>query len=240
MKQSMKNLIMIGMAVVLVGTSAITLRYASDGMGHIAQADGRPQFEQRGDFDNQNGGGLQNFGGGQKNNNSQNKNQNDSQQQAPPDGNNQTPPSSSDKQFGGRQTPNNDQQNGENDKSGSEQTPSDNNTTDSKGEGKTDEKSANQKNTASDSSELSFVSTAVQNNQSSDDEQNAGTTAMQGMRGRGVELRIAEKVICYIFAAVQIGIIVLILLYLAFSEFNKLTYKQTAAKFKKNKNTDPV
>ncbi len=238
MKQSMKNLIMIGMAVVLVGTSAITLRYASDGMGHMTQVDGRPQFEQRGDFDNQNGGGLQNFGGGQKNNNSQNENQNDSQQQAPPNGNNQTPPNSSDKQFGGRQTPNNDQQNGENDKSGSEQAPSDNNSTDSKGEGKTDENSANQKNTASDSSELSFVSTAVQNNQSSGDEQNA--TAMQGMRGRGVELRIAEKVICYIFAAVQIGIIVLILLYLAFSEFNKLTYKQTAAKFKKNKNTDPV
>ncbi|MBR1532156.1 MAG: hypothetical protein IJ643_08880, partial [Eubacterium sp.] len=81
MKQSMKNLIMIGMAVVLVGTSAITLRYASEGTGHMTQADGRPQFEQRGDFDNQNGGGLQNFGGSNKNNNSKNENQNDSQQQ---------------------------------------------------------------------------------------------------------------------------------------------------------------
>ncbi len=226
MKQSMKNLIMIGMAVILVGTSAITFRYASSGTGHMPQMNGMPQFEQRGDFGNQNQGEnpVQDFGNGKQ------------------DGNNQQTPPDTDSQP----TPPNGKQDGKNDR----QMPDGNNGTDGKSDSnqqndsndnKSDSNSAQQKGTSAESSELTLVSTAQQNNAPSNgsdqvannNTQSTESTAMQGFYKRGFSLNIVEKIACYIFAAIQIGIIIMILLYLAFSEFNKLSYKQTVAKLKK-------
>lgn len=209
MKKSMKNLIMVGMAVVLVGTSAITIKYASNETGHPPQVNGMPQFEQRGDFNNQNGKSIQDFGN-QNGGSTQGKNGN--QPQTPPNGN-----QNDNGQFGKQQPDNN--QNSTEDNSGSDNSKSQNDSSQSGSNNQSDSNAPNQKATSADSSALNFESTE--------------NTAMQGFNQRGANLQIAETVACYIFAAVQIGIIILILLYLVFSEFNKLTYNQTAAKFKK-------
>ncbi len=58
MKQSVKNVIMIGMAAVLIGTSAVTISYAGTG----ARMQSRPEFSQNGE-QRQNGSPFESFDG---------------------------------------------------------------------------------------------------------------------------------------------------------------------------------
>ncbi len=211
MKPSIKNTIMIGMAAVLIGTSAVTISYAGGRNGAKPQISQSEQFEQRQDgipFDSferngnaQNGGNSQQpqmpDGNRQRGNNAQPPQTPDSQQgsdsqQAP-----QTPDSSQDKSDNEQQTPD-ESQNGNNGK---------------------------QKDTVASDTALNAVQTSVS-------ESGARNTADMKMpadnfrRGGGFN---AVSALCYMFAAVQIAIILSILLYLIISKMNRKSFNEVIA-----------
>ena len=200
MKKSIKNFIMIGMAVVLVGTSAVTFTYASDKGAMMPQQSFSQEFGQRDGF-GQSGGNnpLEGFGSDNSQNGAQQNTppsmngsgQNGNTQQSPPSDNQQ----SSDNQNA-PQTPPSDSQQNDDSKTTENATP-------------------NEKDTATSNEDLTVTNTAKM---------------MPQQRGGHGDV---ISVLCYLFGGLQIGIIVLILLYLAFSEFNKMSFNQTLSKFKK-------
>jgi len=200
MKKSLKNTIMIGLAVVLLGTSTITYCYASEGKAaqpRMQQSQQAPDFERNG---GQNP--IENFGKDSQDSNSNNNNNNDNNNSGnmpqPPQGNGQAPEGVPNQ--GEAPAQNNDSQQDDS----------------AKQEDGTTEATPNDKGTAAESDDVNVIDT------------NRGLAPMQSRGHRSDAVAVA----CYVFLAVQIAIILMILSYLAFSKFNKLTYKQTIAKFK--------
>jgi hypothetical protein len=208
---------MIGMAVVLVGTSAVTFTYASDKGAMMPQQSFSQEFGQRDGFGQSDGNNpLEGFGS--------DNSQNGAQQNTPPSMNGsgqngntqQTPPSdnqqSSDNQNAPQAPPSDSQQSSDN-QNAPQTPPSDNQKSD---DSKTTENATpNEKDTATRNEDLNVTNTAKMMPQ------------QRGSHGDVI------SVLCYLFGGLQIGIIVLILLYLAFSEFNKMSFNQTLSKFKK-------
>lgn len=218
---------MIGMAVVLIGTSAVTISYAKGSSGApqgimMSQQFGEGQnaeqfdnFKQRGN--NQNGG---NFGQPQCPNNQQggnsqqpqfpNNQQGDSSQQ-PQAPNNQQGDSSQQPQA-----PNN-QQNSDSQKAQSDSKDSDN---------------AEKDNTSTNTS-LSIEALVAEdsNNQSqSTSQQSLPARSFNHSRHAGV-----VSALCYMFAALQILILLLMIVYLIISKFNKISYNEVIANMRNNK-----
>ena len=230
MKKSVKNVIMIGMTAVLIGTSAITISYAKQDRGFRPDS-GMPQMQQ---FDNQQ---SQNpFGGFKQDNNNQNGN--NSQKPQMPDNqqgdNSQQPQPPSNQQGDSSQQPPSNQQgdstqqqppsNQKNNSSQQAQTPD---KQESSNDNSTNEKSA------SDTS-LSLVSTSSNNTdiQLSDTQ----STAQKGFPENGFKSRNfgVISVLCYVFAGVQILIILLSIIYLIISRFNKKSYNEVIANMRNN------
>ena len=202
MKKSIKNTIMIGMAAVLIGTSAVTISYAKENRGaqfsppsQIQQSDGNQSqnpfenFSQNGDGQKGNGFSDRQFPDNQQGDSSQNSN-------------NQPP-----------QPPSN-QQNG----SDSQQTPDNS---------ENSESSTESKDSATNTS-LSIDSFAQ------DDSQNA---ARQGFPANNFRSRNSSIIsaLCYMFAALQIAIILSILAYLIISKMNKISFNEVLANMRKTK-----
>ena len=187
---------MLGMAVVLVGTTAITFSYAGD------KTSAPPMMNQSEQFGQSNGENpIENFGG-----KSEQKGNNKSNNNTPPEFNAQGE-SQNDSQNGGQQNnqpPQMPDSNQDNQKSDENQNSDSNENAAPKG-----------KNTSTDSNELSTA--------------NASMPMQMPSRGH----RDIISVLCYVFGGLQLAIILMILLYLAFSEFNRLSFNQTLSKFRK-------
>lgn len=195
MKPSIKNTIMIGMTVVLIGTSAVTISYAGERNG------AQPQFSQSQQFRQpQSGNPFDGFG---KNGNSQNggnlqqpqmpDNQQGNNSQQPP----QAPDSSQDNGGNQQQTPGDSQEN-----------------SDSK-----------QKGTSASDTELNIIQTSA----SESDTQSTADVKMQADNFRhGLRFSFVSG-ICYMFAAVQIAIILAVLIYLIISKMNRKSFNEVIA-----------
>ena len=208
MKQSIKNTIMIGMAVVLVGTSAVTISYAQTNRG------AQPDFAQQqfGQFEqNSNRDAFENFGQNGNSQSSDNSNQN--QLPGNQQGSSQQPQSPGNQQ--GAQPP---------------QMP-DNKQGDSSAQSESqDSGTAQQKGTSVTESDSDAITTA----QNSSDSLN---TAQSNLPPAGFDRRGGFKTIsalCYMFAAIQIAIILAILAYLIISRFNKRSYNEVIANMRNN------
>ena len=238
MKKSIKNVIMIGMAAVLIGTSAVTFAYAKTNT-NVRQL---PSFSQQGGTFQ----GMPDMQNGSNQNGSDNQqslpempsgdNQNGSgSQQTPPDlpngdnqngsGSQQTPPEmpSGDNQnsSGSQQTPpempSDDNQNG----SGSQQTPPDL----PSGDGQND----------SNASDSQSDSTETPNSQGTSLSTEDGSTESKMMpqfqNGGGMtKNNVVIASLCYAFLALQLGIVLLIIVYLIMSRFNKLSFNEVFKK----------
>ena len=204
MKKSIKNTIMIGMAAVLIGTSAITISYAKENRA--------PQFsppsQSQQSSGNQSGNPFENFnqnGDNQQGNNFKNRQLPDNQKGSDSSGSNSNQPP---------QPPNNQQ--GESNPQ-QEQAP---NNSDS-GESSTESKDS------STNTSLSIESLAQ------DDAQN---TAMQGFPDNNFKSKNSTVIsaLCYMFAALQIAIILSILAYLIISKMNRISFNEVLANMKKS------
>lgn len=195
---------MIGMAVVLCGTSAITFSYASQG-ARFDLADHPPQIARQFEQDSQNP--IDGFG-----QNNQNNNQSENQ---PPQGDNQSGQQN-------QQPP----QSGQNGQSGEQneqpQAPPSDNSSNQQDDGKQSENSDEKANRNTALSSESSVESSAQT-----------TGNMPQMQRRGTS---AISVICYLFFAIQIMILLLIFVYLALSKFNRISFNEVAQKLgSKNK-----
>ena len=195
---------MVAMAVVLVGTSAVTFSYASDKTVAPPTMNQGEQFNQgnnQNDFKNDGENPLENFG--EKSNQS-----GSSDRPTPPNMNGNSDGKSS------ATPPSDNQQDSQSDSQQGNQPPEmpDSNQQDNDS---SDSSSANGKGTSASGDELNVIDTA---------------RPMQREFGGHSDI---ISVLCYLFGALQIGIIVMILVYLAFSEFNKLSFSQTVSKFRK-------
>ena len=223
MKKSIKNTIMIGMAAVLIGTSAVTISYARGNKG----AQMMPPQIQSGQFENQQGnnpfGGFdQDQSGSNQNGNKSNRpqmpgnqqggNSDSSQQPQAPgnqssgDSNNQLPQAPNDQNSGG-----NTQQNSDN---GSEKSSSEKSSSDS-----------------STNTSLSVESLAAEDAAQST-EQN---TAQKNLPSNGFNRKGTNVIsaLCYMFAALQIAIILAMLIYLIISKMNKISFNEVLANMRK-------
>ena len=203
MKKSIKNTIMIGMAAVLIGTSAVTISYAKENRG--AQFSPPSQIQQ---FEgNQSENPFENFGqnGGNQNGNNFNPPQRpDNQQGSDSSGENSNqppqPPSS---------------QQGESSNSQQPQTPD------------------SSENSESTESKDSSTNTSYSiDSLAQDDSQN---TAKQGFPANKFRSRNTTVIsaLCYMFAALQIAIILAILAYLIISKMNKISFNEVLANMRK-------
>jgi hypothetical protein len=210
MKPSIKNTIMIGMTVVLIGTSAVTISYAGERNG------AQPQFSQSQQFRQpQSGNPFDGFG---KNGNSQNGG--NLQQPQMPDnqqGNNsQQPPQMPDNQQGNNsqqppQAPDSSKDNGGN----QQQTPGDSQ----------ENSDSKQKGTSASDTELNIIQTSA----SESDTQSTADVKMQADNFRhGLRFNFVSG-ICYMFAAVQIAIILAVLIYLIISKMNRKSFNEVIA-----------
>ena len=196
MKKSLKNTVMIGLAVVLIGTSAVTFCYAKEGSAPQPQIQNEQQIPYS-DFGNGRNP-IENFGQNNQNQNGENNGRNMPQ---PPQGNQQ--------QGGNSQPPQ--QNNGEQQKP--DGAPNDNATQ------QDDSSESSQQAPQSDGTSLTESTEITEVNRNM-------PIRMRGGRSNWV------SALCYAFLAVQIAIVLLIISYLAFSKFNKLSYNQTVAKFR--------
>ena len=199
MKKSIKNTIMIGMAAVLIGTSAVTISYARGNKG----AQMMPPQIQSGQFDNQQGNNP--FGGfdqeGQKD-----KNKQFDSSQTPDDNNNQPPQSP-----GGSEQP--------------PQTPKSSEDTDGKSKGEDTEDSKTTNTT------LSIESLATGDSAQSADQ----NTAQKSFPVNGFSRKNTNVIsaLCYMFAALQIAIILAMLIYLIISKMNRISFNEVLANMRK-------
>lgn len=211
MKQSIKNTIMIGMAVVLVGTSAVTISYAKGQNGTqpaFPQSQSQP-FEQ-----NSGEKAFENFG--QNGNGQSSDNSNQKQMPGNQQGSGQQP-----------QLPDNQQQ-GEN-----QQPPQmpDNQQDDSSTQSESQDGGAVQKGTSTADGSADVVAT------SSESDSSSLNTAQHNLPPDGFSHRGNGGIIsalCYMFAAVQIAIILAILAYLIISRFNRRSYNEVIANMRNN------
>ena len=212
MKRSVKNVIMIGMAAVLIGTSAITFSYARDNSPEFAVQSQSQQFEKRDANGNSQENPIDNFGNGSQNSNSDSENSQNSQQfgQRP-----QTPPS--DNQQSDSQNSQQPPQMQGDDSQNSQQPPS---LPDS--EQQQDNASPNEEGTSSDSEELNIIGT-VSDSDSAEITDAAKKMPSHGQRNNGSD---AVSVLCYLFGALQVGIIIAIIAYLIVSKFNKISFNK--------------
>ncbi len=198
MKRSFKNTIMIGMAAVLIGTSAVTISYAATATPR-AQPFAAGQTQQ-GAFDGAQGNPIEGFGnqqGGQTPQDNQGAFPFDSQQ------------SDSAQQ--------NEQQNGQ------------------QAQDKTQENAdSNQAPAAPDQKQEENSTPPSGRNSVSDEAPSVTNTAkgnfrqMQPQRRGGTVI----AVLCYLFAALQIGIVAAIALWLVMSKMNKLSFQKTLCRLK--------
>ena len=234
MKQSVKNVIMIGMAAVLIGTSAVTISYAVTG----ARMQSRPEFSQNGEqrqngspfenFDGERNGmpdGNRSFGGNSQQSPDQNSAGGNAQQQMPDQKDMpQAPGQNNNNGSAQQQSPDNSQgdsaqqtpdksENGGN----SQQSPDSSGSSSENG-------NAPQKNTSTESDGLS-LNTAAVGAQSSE--------AAVPMRNFGKNAGIFSG-LCYAFAAVQIAIILAIIIYLILSKFNKISFNTVISNMRNN------
>ncbi len=210
MKPSIKNTIMIGMAVVLIGTSAVTISYAGERNGAQPQFSQSQQFRQpqrANPFD-----GFGKNGNGQNGKNSQQPQMPDNQQ-----GNNsQQPPQMPDNQQGNNsqqppQAPDSSKDNGGN----QQQTPGDSQ----------ENSDSKQKGTSASDTELNIIQISA----SESDTQSTADVKMQADNFRhGLRFGFVSG-ICYMFAAVQIAIILAILIYLIISKMNRKSFNEVIA-----------
>lgn len=203
MKKSIKNTIMIGMAAVLIGTSAITFSYAQ-----INDHQGQPpmSFSQSGDRQMQG----KDFGGQKPDfDNKQDNQQGGDSQQAPPSQNNQ-------KDGNAQQAPpeQNGQQQGEQPQNGAQSQNKDGNST---------------KASDAETSLESEISTA-ENTSNQDEQKRQMPDAPQGFGQMQMPQQSSNSkfasIICYAFMAVQLAIILMIIAYLFLSKFNTLSFNQ--------------
>ena len=205
MKKSIKNTIMIGMAAVLIGTSAITVSYAKG--SRSMQMPTPPSQSQQSD-ENQNGNPFENFSqnsGSQNSNSSQQpqmpnqQNGNSSQQPQRPDGNSSATP----------QAPNNEQ--------------SDSNSNQSKSDSSTESSGSSSTNTS-----LSIEALAAED---ADAQTSQQMMPANDFKGRNTSVISA---LCYMFSALQIAIILAILAYLIISKFNEVSFNEVLANMRKS------
>ena len=215
LKPSIKNTIMIGMAVVLIGTSAVTISYAGGRNGAEPQFSQSQQFEQR-----QNVNPFESFGQDRGNQNDGNSKQSPQMPDNQQDGNSsQQPPQMPDNQQDGNnnqppQAPDSSQDN-----SGSQQQTPDSS------QGSSDSK---QKGTSATDTELNVINTAAADS----DTQNTADMKMPADNFRnGGNFKVVSS-LCYMFAAVQIAIILAILLYLIISKMNRKSFNEIIAGMK--------
>ena len=196
MKKSIKNTIMIGMAAVLIGTSAVTISYAKEGKG--ANAFSPPSFSQQ--FDGEQGGNpFENFsrngdsqsGGFDKNKMPDNQQNGNSQQPQPPS-NQQDSDSSQQPQAPG---------------------------------------SSNESSTESSSSSTN-TSLSIDSLASEDASAQTAQKNMPSNNFRGSSIG-AISALCYLFAALQIAIILAIIAYLIISKFNDVSFNEVLANMRK-------
>lgn len=206
MKKSIKNTIMIGMAAVLIGTSAVTISYAKDGKG--ANEFAPPAFSQQFDGE-QSGKPFGNFDSDKsKQNGGFDKNKMPDNQQN--GGNSQQP-----------QPPSN-QQNGSN--SQQPQAP----------------QSSNDSSTESNSESSSSATNTSLSVEAFAAEDSSAQTAQKNLPSnnfRGGNIGVIQA-LCYMFAALQIAIILAILAYLIISKFNDVSFNEVLANMKKS-NSQP-
>ncbi len=216
MKKSIKNTIMIGMAAVLIGTSAVTISYAQNGRGtqmmpmqsQSEQFDGQFQNGQFGDFKQdgnfQNG---KNFKQNQMPGNQQGDSNSTQQPQAP----------------GSQQ--------GDSNSSQQPQAPSDSNDSNSNSNSQKSQ-SSNSDNSKSDSSStntsLSIESLAA-------DDAESQNTAQQNFPSKGFKNRNGGIIsaLCYMFAALQIAILLAMIAYLIISKMNRISFNEVLANMRK-------
>lgn len=209
MKKALKNTIMIGMAAVLIGTSAVTFSYASEKQ-HIASMPQSGYSQQMPDF-----GGKNDFSGGFSNDG----------QDGFPGGNQQTPqaPNAGGNQQQSPQAPNSDgnsnnnqkqqqppQQNDSGDSQQSTQPglPDNNNESEKSAESSTDSKGTS---TAGSDLEFEQLAAGIETE----------TADRRMMKKGGFN---AVSFLLYAFCAVQVTILLMILVYLILSKFNRLSF----------------
>ena len=218
MKKSIKNTIMIGMAAVLIGTSAVTLSYAQGNRGTQMMP---PQMQSQQSDGRQNHDQFDNFG-----QSSDNQNSNSFRQRQMP--NNQQDDSSSQKP----QMPNSQQGNSN---SSQQQAPNaqDGSSTDSKSQQSSDSDSSDNSSSKSDSSSATNTALSIEALAADDDENQS--TAQQGLPSNGFNRRNigAISALCYMFAALQIAIILAMIAYLVISKFNAVSFNEVLANMRK-------
>ena len=215
MKKSIKNTIMIGMAAVLIGTSAITVSYAQINKG--ANQFAPPSFSQQADGE-QNGNPFENFDRDADGKNSNGFNQSHMPNQQ---GDSSQQPQAPNQQNGDSsqqpQAPN--QQNG--DSSQQPQAPPSNS---ENSDSKTESDSSSSTNTS-----LSVEALAAEDgNTTQSTQQKMPTNGFRGKNGGVI------SALCYMFAALQIAIILAILAYLIISKFNDISFNEVLANMRKS------
>ena len=204
---------MIGMAAVLIGTSAITFSYASDRQNNIQMQP--PQMSQQGGMQEQGQNPFESFGG----DNQQGPQQNNQQMPQPPQDNQQNGQSTQDNQQSNQppQAP----QNGEQQNSqpeapqNNQQQSSDNASGDSSDSSASNNAAQSKTNTSADSEELTATDVSKQ---------------MMPQAEKGSVVGSVTQVLCYLFGGLQIIIVAAILLELILSKFNKLSFNQILSK----------
>ncbi|MBE6741128.1 MAG: hypothetical protein E7570_02385 [Ruminococcaceae bacterium] len=208
MKKSIKNTIMIGMAAVLIGTSAVTISYAKGSRSmqmpnppsQSQQFDGQQSGEQFGKFeqDNQQNNGF-------------------SQHQKP--GNQQNGSSSQQPQMPNNQGENSSQEQAPNNQNDSAQTPDNS-------QNSSENSSSSAKNTS-----LSVEALAAEDgNLQAVDESAAKKSLPSSSFSRNGSI---VPALCYMFAAVQIAIILSIIAYLIISKMNRISFNEVLANMRK-------
>ena len=224
MKKSIKNTIMIGMAAVLIGTSAVTISYAQQNKGAAPFAP--PSFSQQSDR-NQNENPFESF-----NQNGNNQNGGFGDRQLPENqqnGSSSDIPSPPDENQSGGNSQQSRAPGGSQDSSGSSQQQAPNSTEGS---------DSNSDNSNSNNSSSSAANTSLSVEALAEEDAVSQNTSQQRMPANGVKNRNGSVIsaLCYMFAALQIAIILSILAYLIISKMNRISFNEVLANMKKNNN----
>lgn len=215
MKKSIKNTIMIGMAVVMIGTSAITFSYAS--LNEHREISAPPEFSQ-----------SQQGKNGFNENNFERRLPNGENSDRMPDFNNGSQQNS--QQNGQKQPPQKEQQPNSSDNS-ENKTPDGNAPQQSEGNApqqpQSGQNSQSQQNGSESNSNANSTDTSLESDTAEIElltsEGEAATAKAMPVMKRNTG---AVIVISYIFFAVQIAIILMIIAYLIVSKFNSLSFNQ--------------
>ena len=209
MKKSIKNTIMIGMAAVLIGTSAVTISYAKG--SRSMQMPNPPSQSQQ--FDEQQSG--EQFGEFEQDNQ---QNNGFNQHQKP--GNQQNGSSSQQPQM-----PNNQ---GEN--SSQEQAPNNQNDSNAQTPDNSQNSSENSSSSARNTSLSVEALAAEDGNLQAVDESEAKKSLPSSSFSRKGSI---VPALCYMFAAVQLAIILSIIAYLIISKMNRISFNEVLANMRK-------